>query len=219
MGFKLWLRGVIRGVGALPRRKAEAGEVRRLAEEVFQGEAGEQYLTAINELAKKLGKEPREVFQSALQVGLKAYEWGRMTIPDLIVCVDVLGYLDEKFYKRIYVESPIDSVIRQADKFSEATRKILEGYAKGIETLAVRKAEAQKGEEEARREEARRQPSQGVIDKAIDIIMGYVAEELGARVSKEIADVAAPGIKEALLRMIKEGRVRIELAGEEVVVE
>jgi hypothetical protein len=201
----------------MPRRKSEAGEVRRLAEEVFQGEAGEQYLTAISEIAKQLGKEPREIFQSALQVGLKAYNWGRVTVPDLIVCVDVLAYLDDRFFKRIYVESPIDSVIRQADRFSEATRKILEGYARGIEPLAAKKAEAQKGEEEARREEGRRPPSQGVIDKAIDIIMGYVAEELGARVSKEIADVAAPGIKEGLLRMIREGRVRIELAGEEVV--
>jgi hypothetical protein len=201
----------------VPRKKAEAGEARRLAEEVFQGEAGEQYLTAISEIAKSLGKEPREIFQSALQIGLKAYNWGKVTVPDLIVCVDVLAYLDDKFFKRIYVESPIDSVIRQADRFSEATRKILEGYAKGIEPLAAKKAEAQKGEEEARREEGRRPPSQGVIDKAIDIIMGYVAEELGARVSKEIADVATPGIKEGLLRMIREGRVRIELAGEEVV--
>lgn len=201
----------------MPRRKAEASEFRRLAEEVFQGEAGEQYLAAINEIAKQLGKEPREVFQGVVQAGIKAYNWSKMTVPDLIVCVDVLGYLDEKFYRRIYVESPIDSVIRQADKFSEATRKILEGYARGIEQLAAKKVEAQKEEEEPRREEARRQQSQGFIEKTIDIIMGYVAEELGARVSREIADAAAPGIKEALLRMIKEGRVRIELAGEEVI--
>jgi len=31
-----------------------------------------------------------------------------------------------------------------------------------------------------------------------------------------VADVAAPGVKEALLRMIREGRVRIELAGEDI---
>lgn len=200
----------------MPRRRAEAGEIRRLAEEVFSGEQGEQYLTAINELAKQLGKEPREVFQGVLQAGLKAYNWSKMTIPDLIVCVDVLGYLDEKFYRRIYVESPIDSVIRQADKFSEATRKILEGYARGIEHLAAKKAEAQK-EEESRREEARRQQSQGILDRMVDSIMSYVADEIGARLGKEVADAVTPELREIVLKMIREGKIKIELAGEEVV--
>lgn len=217
MGFKLWLYDVIRGAGALPRRKAEVGEVKRATEEVLSGEQGEQYLTAISEIAKKLGKEPREVFQTMLQIGLKAFDWGRMTVPELIVCVDVLGYLDEKFYRRIYVESPIDSVIKQADKFSEATRKILEGYARGIEPLAARKVEAQRGEEEARREEARRQPSQGILDKMVDNIMSYVADEIGARLGKEVADAVTPELREIVLKMIKEGRIKIELAGEEVV--
>jgi len=50
----------------MPRKKAEKGEAIRLAEEVLGGEQGEQYITAVNEIAKALGKEPREVFQCSI---------------------------------------------------------------------------------------------------------------------------------------------------------
>jgi ASC-1-like (ASCH) protein len=201
----------------MPKKKAEKGEALRLAEEVLGGEAGEQYLTAVNEIAKQLGREPREVFQSLLQIGLKAYNWGSMTIPDLIVCVDVLSYLDDKFFKRIYVESPIDSVIRQADRFSEATRKILEGYARGVVIPATRKAEGKEEGEEGREEKAKKQPQQGgVLDKIVDNVVSYISEELGARLSKEVVDAVEPPLKEALINMIKEGKVRIEITGGEL---
>jgi ASC-1-like (ASCH) protein len=201
----------------MPRKKAEKGEALRLAEEVLGGEAGEQYLTAINEIAKTLGKEPREVFQSLLSIGLKAYNWGSMTIPDLIICVDVLAYLDDKFFKRIYVESPIDSVIRQADRFSEATRKILEGYSRGIAIPVTKKMEG-KGEEEAEaKEEKPKQPQQGgVLDKIVDNVVSYLSEELGARLSKDLVDTVEPPLREALLNMIKEGKVKIEITGGEL---
>jgi hypothetical protein len=198
----------------MSKKKAEKGEAKRFAEELFQGEQGEQYITAINEIAKALGKEPREVFQTIFQVGLKAYNWGSMTIPDLIVCVDVLSYLDEKFYKRIYVESPIDAVIRQADRFSEATRKILEGYARGIAVTQTAK-KAEEGEEG--KEEKPRQPQQGgVLDKVIDTFVSYLGEELGARLSKDLVDTVEPPLKEAIINMIKEGKVRIEILGGEL---
>jgi hypothetical protein len=198
----------------MSKRKAEKSEAKRVAEELFSGEQGEQYITAVNEIAKALGKEPREIFQTIFQVGLKAYNWGSMTIPDLIVCVDVLSYLDEKFYKRIYVESPIDAVIRQADRFSEATRKILEGYARGIAvTQTAKKAE----EGEARQEEAKpKQQGSGVLDKMIDTFMTYLGEELGARISKDLVDTVEPPLKEAIINMIKEGKVRIEIVGGEL---
>jgi len=201
----------------MPRKKAEKGEALKLAEEVLAGEQGEQYITAINELAKALGKEPREVFQSLLNIGLKAYNFGSMTIPDLIVCVDVLAYLDDKFFKRIYVESPIDSVIRQADRFSEATRKILEGYARGvvIPTLA-KKAEGKEEGEEGREEAKPKQQQGGVLDKIVDNVVSYISEELGARLSKEVVDAVEPPLKEALINMIKEGKIKIEITGGEL---
>jgi hypothetical protein len=198
----------------LSKRKASKGEAIRLAQEVLEGEQGEQYITAVNEIARALGKEPREIFQSLLQIGLKAYNWGSMTVPDLIVCVDVLAYLDEKFFKRIYVESPIDSVIRQADRFSEAARKILEGYSRGITIPAT----ARKEEEEAREEKPKQQqqPQQqqgGVLDKLVDNVVAYLSEELGARISKDLLDTIEPPLKEALINMIREGKVRIEIVG------
>jgi hypothetical protein len=199
----------------MTRRKAEKGEAMRLAQEVLSGEQGEQYITAINEIAKALGKEPREVFQSLLAIGLKAYNWGSMTIPDLIVCVDVLSYLDEKFYKRIYVESPIDSVIRQADRFSEAARKILEGYSRGIAIPTVaKKAEEEEGAKEEKPKQQQPQPQQGgVLDKIVDNVVAYLSEELGARLSKDLVDTVEPPLKEALINMIREGKVRIEILG------
>jgi hypothetical protein len=198
----------------MPRKKAEKGEALRLAEEVLGGEAGEQYLTAINEIAKQLGREPREIFQSLLQIGLKAYNWGSMTIPDLIVCVDVLGYLDDKFFKRIYVESPIDSVIRQADRFSEATRKILEGYSRGIAIPVTKRVEGKEGEGAESKEEKPKQPQQGgVLDRIVDNVVAYLSEELGARLSKDLVDTVEPPLKEALINMIREGKVRIEIIG------
>jgi ASC-1-like (ASCH) protein len=201
----------------MPRRKAEKSEALRVAEEVLGGEAGEQYLTAVNEIAKALGKEPREVFQSLLNIGLKAYNWGSMTIPDLIICVDVLAYLDDKFFKRIYVESPIDSVIRQADRFSEATRKILEGYSRGIVIPTTKKVEGKEGEGEGAREEKPKQPQQqGVLDKIVDNVVSYISDELGARLSKDIVDAVEPPLKEALINMIKEGKVKIEITGGEL---
>ena len=198
----------------MPRKKAEKGEVMKLTEEVLGGEQGEQYLTAINELAKALGKEPREVFQSLLSIGLKAYNWGSMTIPDLIVCVDVLAYLDDKFFKRIYVESPIDSVIRQADRFSEATRKILEGYSRGIVIPTTKKIEGKEEEGAEAKEESKKQPQQGgVLERIVDNVVSYISEELGARLSKDIVDTVEPPLKEAFINMIKEGKVRIEILG------
>jgi hypothetical protein len=197
----------------MPRRKAEKGEVLKVVEEVLGGEQGEQYLTAINEIAKQLGKEPREVFQSLLSIGLKAYNWGSMTIPDLIVCVDVLGYLDEKFYRRIYVESPIEAVIRQADKFSEATRKILEGYGVMIKAKAEQQQQQQQQQEEAK---PKQQQGGGVLDKVIDNIVMYISEELGARLSKDVVDAVEPELREVLVNMIREGKIRVEITGGEL---
>jgi hypothetical protein len=199
----------------MSKRRASKGEAMRLAEQVLGGEQGEQYLTAINEIAKAIGKEPREVFQTMLNIGLKAYNWGSMTVPDLIVCVDVLSYLDEKFYKRIYVESPIDSVIRQADRFSEAARKILEGYSRGIAIpTAARKAEEEEGAREEKPKQQQPQQQQGgVLDKLVDNVVAYLSEELGARLSKDLVDTVEPPLKEALINMIREGKVRIEILG------
>jgi ASC-1-like (ASCH) protein len=198
----------------MPRKKAEKGEAIRLAEEVLGGEQGEQYITAINEIAKAIGKEPREVFQTLLNIGLKAYNWGSMTIPDLIVCVDVLAYLDDKFFKRIYVESPIEAVVKQADKFSEATRKILEGYSRGIVIPTAKKAEGKEEEGAEAKEESKKQPQQGgVLDRIVDNVVSYISDELGARLSKDIVDTVEPPLKEALINMIKEGKVRIEIVG------
>ncbi len=201
----------------MPKRRAEKGEAMRLAQEILSGEQGEQYITAVNEIAKALGKEPREIFQSLLSIGLKAYNWGSMTIPDLIVCVDVLAYLDDKFFKRIYVESPIDSVIRQADRFSEATRKILEGYSRGIVIPTAKKVEGKEEEGAEAKEEKPKQPQPGgFLDKLVDNVVAYLSEELGARVSKDIVDTVEPPLKEALINMIKEGKVKIEITGGEL---
>jgi DNA-binding TFAR19-related protein (PDSD5 family) len=174
----------------------------------------------VEEIAKTLNIEPKEIVRTALQTGLKSYQWGKLSTADVIACVNFLAYLDALFYRRIYVESPIESVIRQADKFSEATRKILEGYGGGLRATVEKVLEEKLGKmKEERGEEERkgRQQNQGLLDKMIDNIMSYIADELGARLSKEVADAVAPELREIILKMIKEGRIRIELGGEEVV--
>jgi len=50
----------------------------------------------------------------------------------------------------------------------------------------------------------------------IDTVVGYISEELGARLSKDIVDTVEPPLKEALLNMIREGKVRIEIIGGEL---
>jgi hypothetical protein len=195
----------------MSRRKATEEGVKKATEQLLQGEAElKQYMTQIEQLAQRLGVEPRQLLLRIIETGVRVYDWGSMTIPQLIVCVDFLSYLDDKFYKRIYVESPIDSVIKQADKFSEATRKILEGYARGI---TIRQQQQQEEEEE----EAKPQQQQGgVLDKIIDNVVSYISDELGARLSKDVVDAVEPELKEVLLSMIKEGKIRVEIVGGEL---
>jgi ASC-1-like (ASCH) protein len=169
-------------------------------------------LTQIEQQAQRLGVEPRELLKKILEIGVRTYDIGSMTLTQLIVCVDFLSYLDDKFYRRIYVESPIDSVIKQADRFSEATRKILEGYARGI----VVKTPQQQQEKEEEEPKPKQQQQGGVLDKMIDTVVTYIADELGARLSKDIVDTVEPELKEVLINMIKEGRVKIEIAGGEL---
>jgi hypothetical protein len=201
-------------MGVMPRRKATEEDVRKAAEQVLGGEPElKQYMTQIEQLAEKLGVEPRELLKRILEVGVRTYDIGSMSLTQLIVCVDFLSYLDEKFYRRIYVESPIDSVIKQADRFSEATRKILEAYAHGI---TVRTPQQQQATQQQQQEEAKKQQQGGVLDKMIDTVVGYISEELGARLSKDIVDAVEPPLKEALLNMIREGKIRIEIIGGEL---
>jgi uncharacterized protein YidB (DUF937 family) len=199
----------------MPRKKAEPEDVKRAAEQVFQGESElKQYMTQIEQLAQKLGVEPRELLKRILEIGVRTYDIGSMSLTQLIVCVDFLSYLDDKFYRRIYVESPIDSVIKQADRFSEATRKILEGYARGI---TFRAPQQQEGEEEEEAKPKQQQQQQGgVLDKIIDNVVSYISDELGARLSKDVVDAVEPELKEVLLNMIKEGKIRVEIAGGEL---
>jgi len=199
----------------MPRRKAAEEDVRRAAEQVLSGEPElKQYLTQIEQLAERLGVEPRELLKRILEVGVRTYDIGSMTLTQLIVCVDFLSYLDDKFYRRIYVESPIEAVVKQADKFSEATRKILEGYARGITIRAPQ--QQQQEEEEAKPRQQQQQQQGGVLDRMIDHVVTYIADELGARLSKDIVDAVEPELREVLINMIKEGKVRIEIVGGEL---
>ena len=198
----------------MPRRKAAEEDVRRAAEQVLSGEPElKQYLTQIEQLAERLGVEPRELLKRILEVGVRTYDIGSMTLTQLIVCVDFLSYLDDKFYRRIYVESPIEAVVKQADKFSEATRKILEGYARGI---TIRAPQQQQQEEEEAKPRQQQQQQGGVLDRMIDHVVTYIADELGARLSKDIVDAVEPELREVLINMIKEGKVRIEIVGGEL---
>jgi hypothetical protein len=197
------------------RKKATEEDARRAAEQVFQGEGElKQYLTQIEELAQKLGVEPRELLKRILEIGVRTYDIGSMSLSQLIVCVDFLSYLDDKFYRRIYVESPIDSVIKQADRFSEATRKILEGYARGITFRAPQ--QQQQATQQQQEEEAKKQQGSGVLDKMIDNIVMYISDELGARLSKDIVDAVEPELREVLINMIREGKIRVEILGGEL---
>jgi hypothetical protein len=171
-------------------------------------------MTQIEQLAQRLGVEPRQLLLRIIETGVRVYDWGSMTIPQLIICVDFLSYLDEKFYKRVYVESPIDSVIRQADKFSEATRKILEGYARGI--VVKTQQQQQEEEEEEAKPKQQQQQQGGVLDKIIDNVVSYISDELGARLSKEVVDAVEPELREVLINMIKEGKIRVEIVGGEL---
>jgi len=205
----------------MPKRKAEVEDVKRIAEEIL-GE--EKYITRINEIAKALGRDPREIIRTALEAGLSTYEWGKLSALDVIACIDLLSYIDEKFYRRIYVESPIEAVVKQADKFSEATKKILEGYGGGIRRTVEEVLEEKLGKlnEEGGgggKEAKGAKQNQGLLDKMLDNIMSYIADEIGARLGKEVADAVTPELREIVLKMIQEGKIRIELAGEEVVKE
>ena len=203
------------------KRKAGVEDIRKLVESVVSEAEAETVAKAVEELARITQKEPKDVLSEAVKLGVVSYTWSRLSAADIMACVQFLAIIDEKFYRRIYVKSPIDAVIEQADKFSEATKKILEGYGGGVRSVVKEVLEeerkARSGEQGGgEQKEQGSKPSGGLIDKTIDIIMSYVAEELGARVSKELASEVAPGVKEALLRMIREGKIRIELAGEEV---
>jgi hypothetical protein len=156
----------------MPRRKAEAEEVKRIAEEIL-GE--EKYITRINEIAKALGRDPREIIRTALEAGLATYEWGKLSALDVIACIDLLSYIDEKFYRRIYVESPIESVVKQADKFSEATKKILEGYGGGVRHIVERILEEKLGEKVERK--PKRKGVEG-LRKVLEDINELLAEKL-----------------------------------------
>jgi len=49
----------------MPRRKAEPEDVRRAAEQVLRGETElKEYLTQVEELAQRLGVEPRELLKT-----------------------------------------------------------------------------------------------------------------------------------------------------------
>jgi len=204
----------------LPRRKAEKEEVLKVAEEVL---GTEEFSQMVEEIAKTLNIEPKDVIKTALLTGLKGYQWGKLSTADVIACANFLAYLDALFYRRIYVESPIESVIKQADKFSEATRKILEGYGGGLRATVEKVLEEKLGKVEEQEgggeKKGRQQQNQGLLDKMLDNIMGYIADEIGARLGKEVADAVTPELREIVLKMIQEGRIRIELGGEEVVKE
>ena len=205
----------------MPRRKVEKSEVLKVAEEIL---GTEEFSQMVEEIAKTLNIEPKDVIKTALLTGLKGYQWGKLSTADVIACANFLAYLDALFYRRIYVESPIEAVVRQADKFSEATKKILEGYGGGIrrtvEEMLEEKLRKVEGQEGGGGKEAKgAKQNQGLLDKMLDNIMTYVSDEIGARLGKEIADAVTPELREIILKMIKEGRIRIELAGEEVVKE
>ena len=200
----------------MPRRKAEPEDVKKAAEQVLGGETEfKEYMTQIEQLAQKLGVEPRQLLLRIIETGVRVYDWGSMTIPQLIICVDFLSYLDDKFYRRIYVESPIEAVIKQADRFSEATRKILEGYARGI-TFRAPQQQQQEEEEEEEAKPKKQQQQGGVLDKIIDNVVSYISDELGARLSKDVVDAVEPELKEVLINMIKEGKIRVEIVGGEL---
>jgi hypothetical protein len=203
------------------KRKAGVEDIKRLVESVVSEAEAEEIAKAVDELAKTTQKEPKDILAEAVKMGVVSQAWSRLSAADIMACVQFLGVIDEKFYRRIYVKSPIDAVIEQADKFSEATKKILEGYGGGVRSIVKEVLEEERkiaagGQGGGAQKEQSSKPSSGLIDRAVDIMMSYVAEELGARVSKELADELAPGIKEALVRMVREGRVRIEMAGEEL---
>ncbi len=199
--------------GVMSKRKATGEGVKKATEQLLQGEAElKQYLTQIEQIAQKLGVEPRELLKRILEIGVRTYDIGSMSLAELIICVDFLSYLDDKFYRRIYVESPIDSVIRQADRFSEATRKILEGYGAMIR---VKTPQQQQQEEEAKPKQQQQQQG-GVLDKVIDHVVTYIADELGARLSKEVVDAVEPELRDVLINMIKEGKIRVEITGGEL---
>jgi len=201
--------------GVMGRKKAEPEDVKRAAEQLLQGESElKQYMTQIEQLAQKLGVEPRQLLLRIIETGVRVYDWGSMTIPQLLICVDFLSYLDDKFYRRIYVESPIEAVIKQADRFSEATRKILEGYARGVTFRAQQQQQEEEEEEEAKPKKQQQQG--GVLDKIIDNVVSYISDELGARLSKDVVDAVEPELKEVLINMIKEGKIRVEIVGGEL---
>lgn len=199
----------------MPKRKAEADEIKKVAEEIL---GDEKVASRVSELSKRLGKDPREVISTALETGLRGYDWSRLNALDIMACIELLGHIDERFYRRIYVESPIESVVRQADKFSEATKKILEGYYGGSMKRLVEDVLREKlGEKREAGEEKGRRQNQGLLDKMLDNIMSYISDEIGARLGKEIADAVTPELRDIVLKMIQEGRIKIELGGEEVV--
>jgi len=205
----------------MTRKKAVVEDVKKLVQEVVSEAEAEEIAKAVEELARISQKEPKDVLSDAIKMGVVSYAWSRLSASDIMACVQFLAGIDEKFYRRIYVKSPIEAVIDQADKFSTATKKILEGYGGGVRSIVKEvlqeefKSSVEGGAVTTEKEEISK-PSGGLIDKVLDNIMTYISDELGARISKDLADAVAPELREVILKMLKEGKIRIELAGEEV---
>jgi len=80
----------------------------------------------------------------------------------------------------------------------------------------MKKAEDEEKGESKQEESKPKQQQGGVFDKIIDNVVTYLSEELGARLSKDIVDAVEPELKEALINMVREGKVKIEITGGEL---
>jgi len=204
----------------MPRKKttSEEEEARKILEQLVGTEKAEEIAGYIATIAESTGKSFKEVIKEMLESTVVAHAFQKLTAPDLVACATFLKYLDILFFSRVYATSPMEAVIRQADQYSEAVRKILEAQAGGLQPIIERVLEERLGRIEKRLEEAKKEKGEEekkegnrLLERAIDKIMGIIAEEIGARVGPEVAETLAPPLRDKILEAIRKGEIIVKL--------
>lgn len=209
----------------MPRRKAEVEEAKRILERLVGAEKAEEVATFLANYIELTGKDINEALRELFDTAMTAKAFAKLTAPDLVACAHFLKLLDVLFFRHVYAITPVEAVVQQADKYSEATKKILESYASGlaplvepiierkitekVEKLAPPKREEEKGVKEKKSENT-------LLGKAVDTIMTAISEEIASRVSADVAETVAPALRDRIIDMLRKGEIRIVLPGEEL---
>jgi len=215
-----------------PRRKAreapDVEELKKFTERLFGAEESERIASFIEEQVALTGKTYKEILKEMFDTAVAARAFQKLNAMDLVACSYFISFLDSILFRRVYAVSPVEAVVHQADKYSEAIRKILESYSVGLKPLieraieekVVERLQALAREVEAREEKKEEKPrgsENRLLAQAIDMLMSMIMTEISTRVSSDIAQSVAPAIRDVILKALEKGEITIKLPGSEVV--